>query len=149
MIIDIIRSRFDQDKRDWVVETEIHDTGVSFVDAFSTPCEIDRHIPRKIEDAQKYDLFECSRCKFHMYNEKFYLYNQYDKRYGLSHPSDYKSGIWYKHECYECEDHCIISRPLNKITSCDECGGHGILSDAKDNNLEFTCEACGHEQIVV
>lgn len=146
MKIDIVTKHFDQVKKDWEVNTKIWDTGVTFADLFFSPCDIDQHIPRRIEDAQKYDLYECRRCKYYLYKSKYYIYNSNDARYPLDAPVEYN--IWHPHTCYECEEQCIISKPLDKIISCNVCGGSGLLQGGKDNVLEFFCEVCNNEQII-
>jgi len=62
-------------------------------------------------------------------------------------------GDWYPHECYECEENCIMSRPLHnfKCPNCHRAHGvdiydiDGLVHSGADETLLFDCGFC-HEK---
>lgn len=62
-------------------------------------------------------------------------------------------GDWYEHECYECEENCIVNRPMNsfKCPNCHRAHGvdiydiDGLVHSGANETLLFDCGFC-HEK---
>ena len=66
-------------------------------------------------------------------------------------------GDWYPHECYECEENCIVSRPMDNF-KCPTCGKErswditglgGLIHTGKDDKLLFDCDMCDAEDQII
>jgi len=66
-------------------------------------------------------------------------------------------GDWYPHECYECEENCIISRPMEdfKCPTCHRTHGvdiydiDGLVHTGKDDKLLFDCDMCNTKDQII
>lgn len=141
-----------------VVEVKLikKDTGVSFAD-LAGECEIEGHVTSKYTK-HKFNEYVKSytdwveRCEVCEMERDIREYNSYtsktlsDNLISNYHKKPTEYGKWRPSPCYECEENCIISRPLNDDFNCPSCGkwktASGIFHSNGDSVLLFNCGVC-------
>jgi len=135
------------------------DYGHSFADLFSE-CDIEGHVPSLYSGKiGKNEYIErCDRCKMER-DCKSVKGGSRINDVGIKEyfPDRAIYGEWYNSICYECEENCIISRPVEK-PQCPNCkksdegedGGefNGLFHSSGDSVLLYTCLACGKKDQV-
>ncbi len=131
------------------------DTGTSFADILGE-CEIEGHVTttKYTKHTFGYKPLEpftdwverCEVCemerdvrKYDQYSSKILSYNLIDERY----TKKIEYGKWRPSPCYECEENCIINRPLEP--KCPNCGSKkdiGAYHSNGDAVLLFDCVEC-------
>lgn len=133
------------------------DTGVSFADILGE-CEIEGHV---LTTEEKYtfnnkwvpeytDWVErCSVCEMERDYREYRFKNICVKNGNkITYHPLIKYGEWRPSPCYECEENCIISQPLENF-NCQKCGNSNEISDSslvhtgRDDILLFNCGICG------
>lgn len=137
-----------------------NDYGVSFCDLLHE-CDIEGHMPDIFGDGGKDYVQRCKICGL----ERDVTLTQRDGVYaGIDliqrwHQAEYHYGEWHDSDyvCYECEENCIISRPMDYF-KCPNCGEshestedyfNGFFHTNGDTTLLFDCMICeAQDQII-
>jgi len=134
------------------------DYGVSFCD-LATECDIEGHMPDIFGEGGGDYVQRCKICGL----KRDVILTQKDGNYAGRdliqrwHQAEYHYGEWYDSECYECEENCIISRPMDYF-KCPNCGEshkstedyfNGFFHTNGDTTLLFDCMICeAQDQII-
>lgn len=136
------------------------DYGVSFCD-LATECDIEGHEPDIFSDGGRDFVQRCKICGLErdvklIQKEGVYAGRDLIQRW---HPTKLHYGEWYDsdYECYECEENCIISRPMDyfKCPNCHRTHSwelnyfDGFLHTNGDDKLLYDCLRCNTKDQVI
>jgi len=133
------------------------DYGVSFAD-YLGECEVEGHVLNRFGYGfnSRYNfkneyLERCEIC--HMERDVVeYTSMPIIKSNGIRGYSDIimEYGEWRKSTCAECEENCIINRPLEpQCPNCKSKNDSGIYHSNGNDELLFNCHECGKEDQVI
>ena len=163
----ILRKKYIYDKNHTQIDVQLDktDTGVNFADILGE-CEIVGHIITRFSSAfgnEEYKNYKeyVERCEVCEMERDVREYDHYDSKsltknlLSNNFKPKIKYGKWRPSPCYECEENCIINRPIENF-NCPECGEKyevsgqdGILHSNGDTTLLFDCEKCHTRDMVI
>ncbi len=152
---------YDRDERAMTLKNIVldkKDYGVSFVD-YLEECDVEGHEPDILSAVGKDFTQRCRICGLERDVKVIRNAGNYLGRDMLHHwqSQEQEYGDWYKVECPECEENCIVSRPLDNF-NCPNCGKfrsydigsfEGLIHTNGDDKLLFDCNLCNTKDQVI
>jgi len=152
---------YDRDERTMSLKDIVldkKDYGVSFVD-YLEECDIEGHEPDILSAVGKDFTQRCRICGLERDVKVIRNAGSYLGRDMLHHwqLQEQEYGEWHEAECPECEENCIVSRPMDnfkcpnchKERSWDITGLGGLIHTGKDDKLLFDCGMCDAQDQII
>jgi len=153
-----LRKKYIYDKYSNVKDIQLdkRDYGISFCDLM-TVCDIEGHEPerRKELEGLKTDtqMQRCKICRM-VRGVTISLINTISNGIitgGYTQEVEYSE--WYDPECYECEESCIVNRPMKRF-KCPNCNrthnkDKGLVHSSYNETLLFDCVFCNEKDQII
>ncbi len=154
----ILRKKYIYDKWGNIkdVQLEKKDYGYSFCDLL-TECEIEGHEPERCKELESLktdiQMQRCKVCRMVRSAKISLIGRTLNGILSGGYAPEIKYGDWYDQECYECEENCIISRPM-KTFKCPNCHRthdkeKGLIHSSSNETLLFDCAFCKKQDQII
>ena len=157
-----LRKRYVYDKFQNVEDIQLDkkDYGISFCD-LATECDIEGHEPERyrVLEGIKTDeqMQKCKVCRMVRSVKISLTSTQLNGLLFGGYAQEIEYGEWYNPECYECEESCIINKPMKpfKCPNCHQTHGEnvdgidGLIHSGSNETLLFDCGFCNERDQII
>ena len=138
------------------VQLEKNDYGHTFCDLLNE-CDIEGHEPKRCRELEGFktdvQMQRCEVCRMVRTAKISLISRSLNGILMGGYAPEIEYGDWYDQECYECEENCIISKPM-KTFKCPNCHRthdkeKGLIHSSSNETLLFDCIFCKKRDQVI